>query len=129
MPFISLIIPVYNGEKYLRRCLDSVAGQTFRDMEIIVVDDGSSDGSLAICREYEAADARFHVIAKENSGASDSRNRAIAQASGEYLQFMDCDDWLSEDASEIFAGAAKRYDSDLVIADFYRVEKDVYTEK
>ncbi len=129
MPFISLIIPIYNAEKYLRRCLNSAAEQTLQDMEIILVNDGSTDGSLAICQEFVSRDPRFRLIDKANTGAADSRNQAIAAAQGEYLQFLDSDDWLTSDASEVFASAAKRFDSDLVIADFYRVERDVYTEK
>ena len=129
MPFVSLIIPVYNAEKYLHRCLTSVMEQTFQDMEIIIVNDGSTDDSLAICKEYQQMDPRFRIIDKENSGVSDSRNRAIAEARGEYLQFMDSDDWLTPDATESFVYAAKKFDCDLVIADFYRVDKAVFTEK
>ena len=102
MPFVSLIIPVYNAEKYLRRCLTSAMEQTFKDMEILVVNDGSTDESLAICREYAQMDPRFHIINKENTGVSDSRNRAIQIAKGDYLQFMDSDDWLTPDATETF---------------------------
>lgn len=129
MPVVSLIIPVYNAEKYLRRCLDSALQQTFSDMEIIAVNDGSEDASLEICREYEAKDSRFHVLDKENTGVSDSRNRAIAMAQGEYLQFLDSDDWLAPDATESLVYAAEKYDCDLVIADFYRVDGAVFTEK
>lgn len=129
MPFVSLIIPLYNAEKYIRRCLDSAMQQTFSDMEIIVVNDGSEDSSLEICREYEKMDSRFHVIDKENTGVSDSRNRAIDLAQGEYLQFLDSDDWLAPDATESLVYAAKKYDCDLVIADFYRVDGAVFTEK
>lgn len=129
MPVVSLIIPVYHAEKYLRRCLDSALQQTFSDMEIIVVNDGSEDASLEICREYEAKDSRFHVLDKENTGVSDSRNRAIAMAQGEYLQFLDSDDWLAPDATESLVYAARKYDCDLVIADFYRVDGAVFTEK
>lgn len=129
MPFVSLIIPLYNAEKYIRRCLDSAMQQTFSDMEIIVVNDGSEDSSLEICREYEKLDSRFHVIDKENTGVSDSRNRAIDLAQGEYLQFLDSDDWLAPDATESLVYAAKKYDCDLVIADFYRVDGAVFTEK
>lgn len=129
MPFVSLIIPVYNAEKYLRRCLTSAMEQTFQDMEIIVVNDGSTDSSLEICREYQQMDSRFRIINKENTGVSDSRNQAIAAAKGEYLQFMDSDDWLTPDATESFVHAAQKYDCDLVIADFYRVDKAVFTEK
>lgn len=129
MPFVSLIIPLYNAEKYIRRCLDSAMQQTFSDMEIIVVNDGSEDSSLEICREYEKLDSRFRVIDKENTGVSDSRNRAIDLAQGEYLQFLDSDDWLAPDATESLVYAAKKYDCDLVIADFYRVDGAVFTEK
>ena len=129
MPFVSLIIPVYNAEKYLRRCLTSAMEQTFKDMEILVVNDGSTDESLAICREYAQMDPRFHIINKENTGVSDSRNRAIQIAKGDYLQFMDSDDWLTPDATETFVYAAQKFNCDLVIADFYRVDKAVFTEK
>lgn len=129
MPYVSLIIPVYNAEKYLRRCLDSAIQQTFQDMEIIVVNDGSEDTSLDICREYEQMDRRFHIIDKENTGVSDSRNRAIAAAKGAYLQFMDSDDWLAPDATESLVYAAEKFNADLVIADFYRVDGAVFTEK
>ena len=129
MPFVSLIIPVYNAEKYLRRCLNSAMEQTFQDMEIIVVNDGSQDTSLEICREYEKMDRRFRVINKENTGVSDSRNQAIETARGEYLQFMDSDDWLTPDATESFVHAARKFDCDLVVSDFYRVDGAVFTEK
>ncbi|MGN0987344.1 MAG: glycosyltransferase family 2 protein, partial [Otoolea sp.] len=117
MPFVSLIIPIYNAEKYLRRCLNSAMEQTFSDLEIILVDDGSTDQSLSICREYQQKDPRFRIIEKENTGVSDSRNQAIAAARGNYLQFMDSDDWLTPDATEILVDTAKKLDCDLVIAD------------
>lgn len=129
MPFVSLVIPVYNAEKYLRRCLTSAMEQTFKDMEIIVVNDGSTDSSLEICREFEQKDSRFRIIDKPNTGVSDSRNQAIQIAQGDYLQFMDSDDWLTPDATESFVYAARKYNCDLVIADFYRVDKAVFTEK
>lgn len=129
MPFVSLIIPVYNAEKYLRRCLSSAMQQTFRDLEFIVVDDGSTDTSLEICREYERMDPRFSIIHKENTGVSDSRNQALAVARGTYLQFMDSDDWLTPDATESLVYAAGKFDADLVVADFYRVDGAVFTEK
>ena len=129
MSLVSLIIPIYNAQTYLRRCLTSAMEQTFQDMEIILVNDGSTDGSLDICREYEKKDPRFRVIDKENTGVSDSRNQAINAAHGIYLQFLDSDDWLTPDATEIFVHAALKYDCDLVITDFYRVDKAVFTEK
>lgn len=129
MPTVSLIIPIYNAEKYLRRCLDSVMEQTFQDMEVLLMNDGSTDTSLMICKEYAQKDSRFLVIDKPNTGVSDTRNLAISMAKGNYLQFMDSDDWLSPDATESFVYAAKKFDCDLVIADFYRVEGEIFTEK
>ncbi len=115
MPCVSLIIPVYNAQRYLRRCLDSVVKQDFMDMEVLLLNDGSRDKSLEICREYEAADLRIRVIDKENTGVSDTRNTGIRLASGKYLQFMDSDDWLADDAVESMVSAAERADCDLLI--------------
>ena len=129
MPFVTLIIPIYNAERYLRRCLDSVVEQTYADMEVLLMNDGSKDGSLAICREYEEKDLRFRVIDKENTGVSDTRNKAIQLARGTYLQFLDSDDWLTPDATESLAEAARADDCDLVVADFYRVNGKRYVEK
>lgn len=129
MPLVTLIIPIYNAERYLRRSLDSVAQQTFRDMEVLLLNDGSTDGSLEICREYEARDRRFRVVDKENSGVSDTRNRGLDLARGKYLQFMDSDDWLTEDATQSLVEAAEQDVCDLVIADFYRVDGEHYVEK
>lgn len=129
MPLVSLIIPVYNAEKYLRRCLDSVVKQNFPDMEVLLLNDGSKDGSLKICREYEEKDLRFRAIDKENTGVSDTRNVGMRLARGKYLQFVDSDDWLAGDAVESMVLAAEREDCDFLIADFYRVNGDHYVEK
>ena len=129
MPFVTLIIPIYNAERYLRRCLDSVVEQTYADMEVLLMNDGSNDGSLAICRKYEDEDLRFRVIDKENTGVSDTRNKAIQLARGTYLQFLDSDDWLTPDATESLAETARKDDCDLVVADFYRVNGKRYVEK
>ncbi|MGL5260683.1 MAG: DNA-deoxyinosine glycosylase [Lachnospiraceae bacterium] len=126
---VSLIIPIYNAEKYLRRCLSSAMSQNFSDMEILLMNDGSTDDSLEICYEYEKMDKRFRIITKENSGVSDTRNLALKEAKGEYLQFMDSDDWITPDATECLVYAADKYDCDLVVADFYRVDGAVFTEK
>lgn len=95
MPKISVIVPVYKVEPYLRRCIDSILGQTFRDFELILVDDGSPDGCPAICDEYAERDIRIHVIHKENGGLSSARNAGMAVAVGEYLMFCDSDDYVS----------------------------------
>ena len=91
---ISIIIPVYNAEHYLRQCIESVIAQTFEDWEAILVNDGSKDGSLAICQEYAAKDKRIKVIDKSNGGPSSARNRGLNEAKGEFVYFMDADDWV-----------------------------------
>lgn len=92
---LSVIIPVYNVEKYLRQCFDSVLGQTLRDVEIVCVDDGSSDGSAAILEDYAAKDSRVRVISQSNAGQGAARNRGLEQATGEHVYFMDADDALA----------------------------------
>ena len=128
---VTIIVPVYNAEKTLRRCLDSIREQTWKDIEVIMVNDGSADESAAICREYCEQDERFVLIDKAvNSGVADSRNRAIAAAHGKYLQFADSDDWLRTDATERMVEAAETEGVDLVIAGFYRVlERRIYTHR
>lgn len=91
---ISVIIPVYNVEKYLRECLDSVLAQTYTNLEILLVDDGSTDGSGAICDEYAGKDSRIRVIHQENGGLSAARNAGLRAAKGSYIEFVDSDDWI-----------------------------------
>ncbi len=104
---VSIIVPVYNVEKYLRECLDSLVGQTLKDIEIIVVNDGSSDNSLQILEEYAAGDVRIKVINQENAGVSVARNRGINCAVGEFVGFVDSDDWVDLDFCEKLYLAAK----------------------
>ena len=92
MPAISIIIPVYNVEKYLRRCLDSVLNQTFQDWQAICVNDGSPDNSAVILDEYAKRDSRFVVVHKENGGSSDARNAGMKHATGDYIMYLDSDD-------------------------------------
>ena len=99
-PLISVIIPVYNVEKYIKRCLDSVINQTYKNLEIILVDDGTPDSSGAICDEYAEKDERIKVIHKENGGVSTARNAGLDIATGEYITFVDPDDYLSSDIYE-----------------------------
>lgn len=120
-PMISIIVPVYNASPYLRQCLDSILAQSFRDFEAILVNDGSTDDSLAICRSYAQRDSRFLILDKENSGVSDSRNKAMDCAQGKYLQFIDSDDWFTPDASSVLLHVAESTGSDLVVGHFYRV--------
>ncbi len=94
MPEISVIIPVYNAEAYLSRCLESLIMQSFTDWEALLVDDGSTDGSLAILQKFSEADLRFKVISQQNSGQSVARNKALSLAQGRYVSFVDADDWI-----------------------------------
>ena len=95
MPKLSVIVPVYNTEKYLRECIDSILAQTFTDFELILVDDGSTDGSGAICDEYTGKDPRIHVIHQKNGGVTRARKSAMKIASGDWISFIDSDDWIS----------------------------------
>ena len=92
---ISVVVSVYNMEKHLRQCLDSLLCQTYPDFELLLIDDGSTDGSGRICDEYTVRDARFQAFHTENHGLSAARNYGIEHASGEYLMFVDSDDWVS----------------------------------
>ena len=120
-PMVSIIVPVYNAEQYLRRCVDSILNQEYTDFELFLVNDGSTDSSGEICTEYGDKDSRVIVIQKENTGVSDSRNQALDRARGKYLQFLDSDDWITPDATRLFVRAAEEYGCDMVISDFYRV--------
>lgn len=120
-PMVSIIVPIYNAEQYLRRCVDSILNQEYTDFELLLVNDGSTDASGDICEEYGDQDPRVIVIQKENTGVSDSRNRALDRARGKYLQFLDSDDWITPDATRLFVRAAEEYGCDMVISDFYRV--------
>ena len=100
-PLISIIVPVYNVEKYIRRCVDSLINQTYRNLEIILVDDGSPDNSGAICDEYAKLDSRIKVIHKENGGVSSARNVGLDNASGEYIVFLDSDDYMDVDSYSV----------------------------
>lgn len=100
-PLISIIIPIYNSEKYLRKCIDSVISQTFNDWEMILIDDGSTDNSGSICNEY-ASDSRVIIKHAQNGGVSKARNMGLRLAKGDYVTFMDSDDWLEPNAFEIY---------------------------
>lgn len=108
---ISVIIPVYKVEKYLKRCVDSVIGQTYKNLEIILVDDGSPDGCPAICNEYTKNDKRIKVIHKKNGGLSDARNAGIDKSSGKYITFIDSDDYVASDYVEYLYNLLKKYNT------------------
>jgi len=121
---ISIIIPVYNVEKYLRVCLDSVINQSYSDYEVIIVDDGSTDSSPSICDQYCSKDSRFQVIHQENMGLASARNTGIRAANGQYLYFIDSDDCIHPDLLKIMVSAAESYDANLVQIDLASVPED-----
>lgn len=102
---ISIIVPIYNAEKYLHRCIDSILAQSYTDFELLLINDGSPDGSGAICDSYAAKDSRVRIFHKENGGVSSARNFGIEQARGEWITFIDADDWVSKDFLQYLVGA------------------------
>ncbi len=127
LPAVSVIVPIYNVEKYLEECVDSILGQTFRNIEIILVDDGSTDSSRQMADDYAAQDERIRVIHKENGGASSARNAGMKIARGEYIYFCDSDDYISLNAIEILYDTAIRNDLDMVLfnGDVFLDKRDV----
>jgi len=123
-PSISIIVPIYNVEEYLSRCLDSIVGQTYQNLEIILVDDGSSDGCGVICDQYAEKDNRIRVIHQENSGVAAARNAALDCMTGEYVMFVDSDDWISEDAVQVLYDRMVRDGSDMAIGKHANVYED-----
>lgn len=119
MKTVSLIIPVYNTEKYLRKCLDSAVQQTYPQMEIICVDDGSTDLSGKIVDEYSARDSRIIAVHQPNAGESAARNTGLGRATGEYIGFMDCDDWIEPDMYETLVKLLEENDADMAIGSWF----------
>lgn len=118
MPLVSVIVPVYNTENYLKRCIESVLSQTCGDFELILVDDGSKDSSPAICDEYAKTDSRIRVIHKINEGPGIARNAALDTACGEYISYVDSDDWIKPEMLEKMVDAAKKYHADVVVCGY-----------
>lgn len=118
-PKVSIVIPIYNVEKYLRQCLDSVLNQTLKEIEIICVNDGSKDSSLAIIQEYEAKDSRIKIIDKENSGYGHSMNCGFAMATGEYVGIVESDDYADLNMFEVLYERAKKHNLDVVKSGYY----------
>lgn len=128
-PLVSIIVPVYNAEKYLKRCVDSILSQDYPYFELLLMDDGSTDASGDICDAYGQKDGRVRVVHKENTGVSDTRNRALDLAKGTYIQFLDSDDWIVPEATRLLVGSMEQYQCDMVISDFYRVSGDRLAQK
>ena len=127
MPLISIIVPIFNMEKLMRKCLDSILGQTFQDYECLLIDDGSKDSSPAICDEYAAKDPRFIAFHKPNGGLSDARNYGLERAQGDYSIFLDPDDWVDADCLKDMYAKAFDTDADMVICDYFN--EDPYQSK
>lgn len=125
MELVSVIVPIYNVEAYLRRCVKSIRNQTYSNMEIILVDDGSPDQCGKICEEYAEKDPRVKVLHKKNGGLSDARNAGLEVAKGKYVLFTDSDDTIKEELVEKCVKSAESTGSDIVIFDFTRVENGV----
>lgn len=125
---VSVIVPIYNVENYVKKCLDSLAAQTLEDVEFILIDDGSTDNSSKIADQY-SSDPRFHVFHTENRGLSAARNYGIDQSHGEYLMFVDGDDWVAPDFCRIPYETAITNNADLVIFQEYRVKKEKTQKK
>ena len=128
-PKVSVIVPVYNAEKYLERCINSLTNQTLEDIEIILVDDSSSDGSLEVCNNAAKKDSRIKVIHKVNEGAGKARNAALEIATGEYIGFVDSDDFIDTDMFKTLYQKAKAYNSDLVMSGVLFVDGNMFSEE
>ena len=121
---VSIIVPVYNVEKYLKKCIESIINQTYSNLEIILSDDGSTDNSPSICDEYAIKDSRIKVIHKANGGLSDARNAALNIISGKYVTFIDSDDYIEKEAIEILVNAMTKYNTLIVHMKSYIVSSD-----
>lgn len=127
---VSVILPVYNVEEYLRKCLDTIVGQTLKEIEILCVDDGSTDGSPEILREYEKKDQRIKVLTQQNAGAGAARNLGLRHAKGKYLSFLDSDDFFESNMLEKAYEQAELYRAEMVVfgSNQYLTEKNEYKE-
>lgn len=112
MPEISIIVPIYKTEKYLNRCVNSLINQTFKNFELILVDDGSPDACPVLCDKWGKRDTRIKVIHKKNGGLSSARNAGLNIAQGKYIGFVDSDDWIEPDMYELLYNAAEKYQTD-----------------
>lgn len=118
LPLISVIVPAYNAENVVARCLNSILGQTHKNLEVIVVNDGSTDGTRKVLEDYACRDSRVRVLHTENGGVSAARNLAIAQSAGRYIAFADSDDWFEADAMERLLAALCRADADIAMGQY-----------
>ena len=124
MDKVSVIVPIYNGERYLKRCIDSLLNQSYKNNEYILINDGSSDNTLKILKEYALKDTRIIIIDKKNTGVSDSRNMGIEKATGDYICFCDCDDMYEDNYIEVMLHTIKENNVALVRCNFQVIDKD-----
>ena len=117
-PLVSVIVPIYNVEQYLRRCIDSVLAQTYTNYELILVDDGSPDACGKICDEYAARNPKIKVIHQKNQGLSAARNNAVPKSNGEYITFIDSDDFVSKDYLQYLVSLIQKYDAQISAGGF-----------
>lgn len=129
MPDVSIIVPIYNTEKYLKRCINSILSQSFKDFELLLIDDGSTDGSLQIIKEYEEYDKRVRIFSNKNQGPALTRNFGIDMAKSDYLMFIDSDDYIDQGYLADYFNAASQSNVDIAIGGYKRVicEKTTYT--
>lgn len=120
-PLVSIIVPIYNAKDHIARCVESIRHQTYRNLEILLLNDGSQDVSLQVCEMYAGVDDRIILIDKANSGVAATRNLGLRRASGKYLQFVDADDTILPNATELLVDRAERFGADLVIAHYNRI--------
>ena len=123
MPAVSIIVPVYNVEKYLRECLESIINQTFQDIEIICVNDGSTDNSRKILTEYAQTDSRIKITDKENGGLSSARNAGLKIAQGEFISFIDSDDWVDKTMIEKLYNNIRALNTDISICAVHQYDE------
>lgn len=128
-PLISVIVPIYNVEKYLARCVDSIVNQTYKNLEIILVDDGSPDRCPKMCDDYAEKDSRIKVVHKKNGGLSDARNAGMAVATGEYISFIDSDDYVSDDFFECLLDVMNKENSDIAECSVVKLYEDGHLEQ
>ena len=129
MTAVSIIVPVYNAEKAIGKCIESILSQEFTDFELLLINDGSKDNSAAVLDEYAAKDSRIRVIHKANSGVSATRNLGLKEAKGEYIQFLDADDWMTTDSTKLLYRGITEEGCDMAVAGFYRVVGDRVARK
>lgn len=123
MKKISIIIPIFNGEKYLEKCIVSILNQTYKNFELILVDDGSTDSSYEICNNYYQLDNRIQLYTQNNMGVSAARNKGIRSSIGDLILFIDCDDWINNDALEIIVQNTNKYDAQMYLYSYYFIDE------